>query len=191
MRLPEGSDMKLYTKGGDKGRTSLIGGERVAKTDERVEAYGSVDELTAFVALLGDCIADTVAADKCSSDLRRINSVLMNVEAILATGDAGSDKVRPIEADRIAWLEQRIDDLQAQTRPITNFTIPGGNKIVSLCHVCRTVCRRAERASIRAAQSHKVDESALVFLNRLSDYFYALGRMLTEILDAKEILWQP
>ena len=183
--------MKLYTKGGDKGRTSLIGGERVAKTDERVEAYGSVDELTAFVALLGDCIADTVAADKCSSDLRCINSVLMNVEAILATGDAGSDKVRPIEADRIAWLEQRIDDLQAQTRPITNFTIPGGNKIVSLCHVCRTVCRRAERASIRAAQSHKVDESALVFLNRLSDYFYALGRMLTEILDAKEILWQP
>ena len=95
--------MKLYTKGGDKGRTSLIGGERVAKTDERVEAYGSVDELTAFVALLGDCIADTVAADKCSSDLRRINSLLMNVESIFATGDACRDKVRPLVADRSAW----------------------------------------------------------------------------------------
>lgn len=183
--------MKLYTKGGDHGRTSLIGGERVAKTDERVEAYGSVDELTAFAALLCDHIAETDAPATLTADIHRINSVLMSVEALLAVGEGGHDKVQPIAAEQIEWLEGRIDALQAQTKPITNFTIPGGNKVVSLCHVCRTVCRRAERAAIRAAQTHKVDESALVFLNRLSDYFYALGRALTDIYKVEEILWRP
>ena len=183
--------MKLYTKGGDHGRTSLIGGERVAKTDERVEAYGSVDELTAFAALLGDHIAETEAPAELTADIHRINSVLMSVEALLAVGEGGRDKVQPISAEQIEWLEGRIDALQAQTKPITNFTIPGGNKVVSLCHVCRTVCRRAERAAIRAAQTHEVDESALVFLNRLSDYFYALGRALTDIYKVEEILWRP
>lgn len=185
--------MKLYTKGGDHGRTSLIGGERVPKTDERVEAYGSVDELTAFVALLGDYIAETDATVVFAADIHRINSVLMSVEALLAVGEGegGSDKVKSIAAEQTEWLEGRIDALQAQTKPITNFTIPGGNKVVSLCHVCRTVCRRAERAAIRAAQAHEIDESALVFLNRLSDYFYAIGRALTDIFRVSEILWQP
>lgn len=183
--------MKLYTKGGDHGRTSLIGGERVAKTDERVEAYGSVDELTAFAALLGDHIAKTDAPEQFATDIHRINSVLMSVEALLAVGEGGRDKVAPIDNKHIEWIESRIDELQAQTNPITNFTIPGGNIVVSLCHVCRTVCRRAERAAIRAAQSHEIDESALVFLNRLSDYFYALGRVLTDIYCVDEILWRP
>lgn len=183
--------MKLYTRGGDHGRTSLIGGERVAKTDERVEAYGTVDELTAFAALLGDNIAETDVEARFIDDIHRINSVLMSVEALLAVGEGGKEKVQPIAAEQIAWLEERIDALQAMSKPITNFTIPGGNKVVSLCHVCRTVCRRAERAAIRAAQSHEIDESALVFLNRLSDYFYALGRALTDIYRVEEILWRP
>lgn len=183
--------MKLYTKGGDKGKTSLIGGERVAKTDERVEAYGSVDELTAFLALLGDSMAEKGADAEYVADIHRINSTLMGVEALLAVGEGGRDKVKPVSDEQTEWLEKRIDELQSRIAPITNFTIPGGCSVVSLCHVCRTVCRRAERAAIRAAQSQDIDTSALIFLNRLSDYLYALGRVLTEFFEVEEILWRP
>lgn len=183
--------MKLYTKGGDKGRTSLIGGERVAKTDERVEAYGSVDELTAFLALLGDSMAEKSVPKEHVADIHRINSILMGVEALLAVGEGGRDKVQPVNGENIDWIEQRIDELQSRIAPITCFTIPGGCAVVSMCHVCRTVCRRAERAAIRASQSHDIDPSALVFLNRLSDYLYALGRRLTEFFNVEEILWRP
>ncbi len=183
--------MKLYTKGGDKGSTSLIGGERVAKTDERVEAYGSVDELTAFLALLGDSMVDKGIEDEYVADTRRINSILMGVEALLAVGECARDKVKPVGDENIDWIENRIDDLQSRIAPITNFTIPGGCTVVSMCHVCRTVCRRAERAAIRASQSHDIDESALIFLNRLSDYLYALGRRMTEFFKVEEILWHP
>lgn len=183
--------MKLYTKGGDKGRTSLIGGERVAKTDERVEAYGSVDELTAFLALLGDSMSEKSVPEEYVADIHRINSILMGVEALLAVGEGGRDKVQPVSDENIGWIEQRIDELQSKIATIKNFTIPGGCAVVSMCHVCRTVCRRAERAAIRASQSHEIDASALVFLNRLSDYLYALGRWLTEFFKVEEILWRP
>lgn len=183
--------MKLYTKGGDKGKTSLIGGERVAKTDERVEAYGSVDELTAFLALLGDSMVEKGADAEYIADIHRINSILMSVEALLAVGKGGQDRVKPISGEKTEWLEKRIDDLQSRIAPIENFTIPGGCSVVSMCHVCRTVCRRAERAAIRAAQSYDIDTSAPIFLNRLSDYLYALGRMLTEFFEVEEILWRP
>lgn len=183
--------MKLYTKGGDKGKTSLIGGERVAKTDDRVEAYGSVDELTAFLALLGDSMAEKGADAEYVADIHAINSTLMSVEALLAVGEGGRDKVKPVSDEAIERLEKRIDELQSRIAPITNFTIPGGCSVVSMCHVCRTVCRRAERAAIRASQEHEIDASALVYLNRLSDYLYALGRVLTEFFDVEEILWRP
>lgn len=185
--------MKLYTKCGDNGKTSLIGGERVPKYDLRVEAYGTVDELTAHIALLGDTLAEQCA--ECSGewreDLCRINSLLMSVEALLAVGKGGETKVQPIGQESILWIEQRVDCLQAQTRPITRFTIPGGCRVVSLCHVCRTVCRRAERCAVRAADNYDLDCSAIILLNRLSDYLYALGRVLTERLQVEEIEWRP
>ena len=159
--------MKVYTKTGDKGMTSLIGGERVFKTDERVEAYGTVDELN------------------------RILSRLMSVEALLATGQSGSDKVAPLDPETVAWLEGRIDAMQEVLKPIDKFTIPGGNAVVSMCHVCRTVCRRAERAALRADARYGVDSTALVWLNRLSDYFYLLGRTLTAHYAVDEVLWIP
>ena len=146
--------MKIYTKTGDKGTTSLVGGERVFKTDERVEAYGSVDELAAFTALF-------------------------------------CEKVAPLAPEAVTWLEGRIDALQAAVPPIDKFTIPGGNAVVSMCHVCRTVCRRAERAALRADEKYGTDAEALMFLNRLSDYFYALGRMLTAHYEVDETLWIP
>lgn len=183
--------MKIYTKTGDKGMTSLIGGERVFKSDERVEAYGTVDELTAFTALLADELRADASAAVWVDDLNRILSRLMSVEALLATGASGSDKVAPLPAEAVSWLEGRIDALQSALMPIDKFTLPGGHRAVSLCHVCRTVCRRAERAALRADARYGVDASALVWLNRLSDYFYTLGRTLTAHYEVEETLWIP
>lgn len=183
--------MKVYTKTGDKGTTSLIGGERVFKTDERVEAYGTVDELSAFTALLADRLRPDASLACVVDDLNRILSRLMSVEALLATGETGSDKATPLSPQAVAWLEGRIDAMQEALQPIDKFTIPGGNEVVSLCHVCRTVCRRAERCALRAAQKYSVDASALIWLNRLSDWFYLLGRTLTAHYAVEEVLWIP
>lgn len=183
--------MKVYTKTGDKGMTSLIGGERVFKTDERVEAYGSVDELAAFTALLADNMRADAALTVDVDDLNRMLSRLMSVEALLAVGESGSDKVAPLAPETISWLEERIDALQESLKPIDKFTIPGGNAVVSMCHVCRTVCRRAERAALRADAKYGVDPTVLVWLNRLSDYFYLLGRSLTARYAVEEVLWIP
>lgn len=183
--------MKVYTKTGDKGMTSLIGGERVFKCDERVEAYGSVDELSAFVALLTDRLRPDAALASHVEELNRILSRLMTVEALLATGEGGRDKMAPLAPECVAWLEACIDTMHAALPPIDKFTIPGGHEAVSLCHVCRTVCRRAERAALRADQRYGVDATALVWLNRLSDYFYLLGRTLTAHYRVEETLWIP
>lgn len=183
--------MKVYTKTGDKGMTSLIGGERVFKCDERVEAYGSVDELSAFVALLTDRLRPDAALASHVEELNRILSRLMTVEALLATGEGGRDKMAPLAPECVAWLEACIDTMQAALPPIDKFTIPGGHEAVSLCHVCRAVCRRAERAALRADQRYGVDATALVWLNRLSDYFYLLGRTLTAHYRVEETLWIP
>lgn len=183
--------MKVYTKCGDGGTTSLIGGERVPKYDERVEAYGSVDELMAFTALLGDQIRSEVKLQKYVESIDRINCVLMSVSSLLAVGEGGVDKVAPIDCSKVAELEQEIDAMQALVQPITKFTIPGGCRVVSHCHVCRTVCRRAERATLRANAKYGVDVSAIVYLNRLSDWFYLLGRVLTEHFEVCERLWIP
>ena len=184
--------MKVYTKTGDRGTTSLIGGERVSKTDERVEAYGTVDELTAFVALLSDRLREASSAPAgIVEELNRIQSRLMTVEALLASDPAGRKQVPPLPEDAVSWLETRIDAMQAEVPPIDKFTIPGGHTSVSLCHVCRTVCRRAERAALRADAQYGVDPSTLVWLNRLSDYFYVLGRLLTSFYGVQETLWIP
>lgn len=194
--------MKIYTKTGDKGTTSLIGGERVSKCDLRVEAYGTVDELTAYLAFL----ADTLMTDECCTavsgvgntlserivgELRGIESQLMTVAALLAVGKGGEGKIAPVADERVEELERAIDAMQAEIPAITKFTIPGGHRTVSLCHICRTVCRRAERAALRAAEVTTVDESVFRYLNRLSDYLYNLGRLLTERLHVEEILWIP
>lgn len=188
--------MKVYTKTGDWGETSLIGGERVSKCDPRVEAYGTVDELMAFTALLADKLRDTAALADFGVDLRRILSDLMTLSAILAVGEGGTAPA--LASHETLFLETRIDVMQSQVPEIQRFTLPGGHKDVSLCHVCRTVCRRAERAALRATQPDQFDLSAaesavaaLAFLNRLSDYFYLLGRVLTARLHVEEILWEP
>ncbi len=183
--------MKIYTKTGDKGLTSLIGGERVFKTDARVEAYGTVDELSAFTALLADNLREDVSAAEYVGDLNRVLSYLMTVEALLAKGGTNVDKVAPLAPEAVAWLEGRIDVMQAAVPAINKFTIPGGNAVVSMCHVCRTICRRAEREALRADSEYGVDETALAWLNRLSDFFYLLGRRLVVHYGVEEIVWMP
>ncbi len=183
--------MKVYTRTGDKGTTSLIGGERVFKTDDRVEAYGAVDELSAFVALLADRLRSDEAMAGYVDELNNVLSRLMTVEALLARGESGAEKVGPMDPQCVTWLEQRIDKMQSALQPIDKFTIPGGNEAVSLCHVCRTVCRRSERAALRVDQKYGTDAQALTYLNRLSDYFYVLGRSLTRLYGVQEVLWIP
>ncbi len=183
--------MKIYTKQGDKGTTSLIGGERVKKCDLRVEAYGSADELMAFTALLADRLMDDDRFETNISQLRHIESHLMTVAALLAVGEGGKDKIAGLNGDATQYLEQAIDEMQERLPAITKFTIPGGDERISLCHVCRTVCRRAERAALRAAECYEVEPSVLEYLNRLSDYFYLLGRTVTNITHTEEILWIP
>ncbi len=183
--------MKVYTRTGDKGTTSLIGGERVFKTDDRVEAYGAVEELSAFVALLADRLRSDEAMAEYVDELNNMLSRLMTIEALLARGESGAEKVAPMDPQCVMWLEQQIDRMQAALQPIDKFTIPGGNEAVSLCHVCRTVCRRAERAALRADLKYGTDAQALTYLNRLSDYFYVLGRSLTRAYGAEEVLWIP
>lgn len=183
--------MKIYTKTGDAGTTSLIGGERVAKYDLRVEAYGTVDELTAYIALLSDILMEDERTELMCEELHHIESQLMTVAALLAVGKGGEGKVTPISEERIGDLERAIDCMQEELPQITKFTIPGGHRAVSLCHVCRTVCRRAERAALRAGEVTEIDSSATIYLNRLSDYLYSLGRLLTERLKVEEHLWIP
>lgn len=183
--------MKVYTKTGDQGTTSLVGGERVSKTDLRVEAYGTVDELTAFTALLTDMIRPEAGLAEYVQDLHQIESKLMTVAAVLAVGKGGEGKVKGIEPSAIEYLERRIDAMQAIVPQITKFTIPGGHQAVSMCHVCRTICRRAERAALRASEIQPVAAETLAYLNRLSDYFYLLGRALTEYFHVEEVLWIP
>ena len=194
--------MKIYTKTGDKGTTSLIGGERVSKADLRVEAYGTVDELTAYIALLADTLCTderctavrsigSVLTERIVGELRSVESQLMTVAALLAIGKGGEGKIAPVAEERIEELEKAIDSMQAEIPAITKFTIPGGHRTVSMCHVCRTICRRAERAALRASEISPVDDSVFRYLNRLSDYFYNLGRLLTERLGVEEILWIP
>ncbi|MFI3292056.1 MAG: cob(I)yrinic acid a,c-diamide adenosyltransferase [Rikenellaceae bacterium] len=184
--------MKVYTKGGDEGTTSLIGGVRVAKIDSRVEAYGTVDELTAFIALLGDKLC--LNRDMCSlyiGDLNKINSTLMTVEAHLACDEDSAKTLPEISDEVVEYLESRIDDLQEGLKPLDKFTIPGGDVRVSLCHVCRTICRRAERRAIAAKYEFPINPKVIVYLNRLSDYLYVLGRALTADFEVEEILWVP
>lgn len=183
--------MKVYTKTGDRGMTSLIGGERVSKADLRVEAYGSVDELMAFAALLGDRMRSEQALGDLTSRIEQINCRLMTVSALLAVGRGGEGKVASLAEECITALEAQIDEMQQAVPAITKFTIPGGHVILSLCHVCRTVCRRAERAALRASAENEIDPAALKYLNRLSDWFYLLGRLVTERLNIEETLWRP
>ncbi|MDY3978742.1 MAG: cob(I)yrinic acid a,c-diamide adenosyltransferase [Tidjanibacter sp.] len=179
---------KIYTKTGDHGETSLVGGERVPKTDVRVEAYGTVDELGAHIALL-DGMLSAANIENFHDELVTIARDLMQIESMIAVGDHVELKAQ-FDNENIKWLEELIDNLTETLPPLNGFVLPMGNALVGECHVCRTVCRRSERNTLNVTDYHNVPEDVLTYLNRLSDYLFILSRKVGELSGAKEILWQ-
>lgn len=180
--------MKLYTKTGDKGTTSLIGGKRVPKYHPRIETYGTVDELIAFTGLLRDQPVDSHTKEL----LVTIQDKLMNCASILAADCSDCNvRVPTVEDSDIKRLEKEIDEMDSVLEPITSFVLPGGHQTVSICHVCRTVCRRAERLSTKLAEETPLPENVVIYLNRLSDFFFVLSRKIAKELNIDQIKWQP
>jgi cob(I)alamin adenosyltransferase len=178
--------MKIYTRTGDDGTTSLSGGRRVPKFYIRVEAYGSVDELISWIGMLRSCPEN----EKRTKFLIQIQNNLMSCAAILSSDKEG-DKGGKIIPDNkwIPIIEKEIDEMEQSLPLLENFILPGGNKIVSYCHIARCVCRRAERAVLKLNETEKIPEIIYKYLNRLSDYLFILSRKLSLELDNEDIKW--
>jgi cob(I)alamin adenosyltransferase len=182
--MPE--EIKIYTKGGDKGDTSLLGGTRVPKSHERVEAYGSLDELNSFIGLIRDQEIQGHYRDV----LIRIQGNLFIAEALIAKDPEKEAMHLPIlREEEITLLENEIDRMNEELPPLRNFILPGGHVTVSYCHVARTVCRRAERSVIRLNKISPVEDIIIRFLNRLSDYLFVLARKTGKDTGADEKPW--
>ena len=180
--------MKVYTKGGDKGKTALIGGTRVPKHHIRIEAYGTVDELNSYLGL----IRDQEAAAPYRALLLVIQERLFTLGSHLATDPGKSRMVLPeFYAEDAETLEAAIDEMDKDLPPMRNFVLPGGHVAVSHCHVARCICRRAERCAVHLNEVEEVDPLILSYLNRLSDYLFVLGRKLTLDTGAEEVPWVP
>lgn len=180
--------MKIYTKKGDKGQTSLIGGTKVAKHHLRIESYGTVDELNSYIGLIRSYEIDSEQADA----LKEIQDRLFTIGSSLASDPERSSKQIPdlYDAD-VAFLEEQIDTMTEQLPPLKHFILPGGGQASSACHLARCVCRRAERLSVHLSETSYVDEKVLVYLNRLSDYLFVLGRKVALDSGNNENIWIP
>ncbi len=182
------SEWKIYTKTGDKGYTSLIGGLRVPKYDNRIEAYGTVDELNSWIGLIRDQEIDTHS----KKILLEIQDRLFTMESLLAKGpDSDSRQLPALSEDDITLLEKEIDKMNESLPELTTFVLPGGHTIVSYCHLARTVCRRAERIAIKLSETYDVESLNIKYLNRLSDYLFVLSRKFAVDLDVGETPWNP
>ena len=180
--------MRIYTKTGDKGDTSLFGGQRVPKDALRIEAYGTIDELN---AVLGCVLADNSDSDL-DMMLIQIQNQLFELGADLATPrSGGKGKVRRIAAEDSAVLEGSIDKFQSSLQPLNNFILPGGSRTASYLHLARTVCRRAERIVVRLSRNEDIGEEVIVFLNRLSDLLFVLSRFMNQKAGIAEAQWNP
>ncbi len=180
--------MKIYTKTGDKGQTSLISGERVAKFDDRIEAYGTVDELNSFVGLL----SSTNLKKSDTLFLVIIQNKLFNIGSQLAMGKKKvSFKLPELKEEDIILLEKEMDKIDVQLPKLTNFVLPGGNQAVAYSHVCRSICRRTERLIVKLANETDIDDNIIKFINRLSDYFFLLSRKIAFDFKVNEVVWNP
>jgi len=177
---------KVYTKTGDSGKTSLVGGMRVPKSHIRLEAYGTIDELNSFVGLL----ICQINEDETSKILSFIQHKLFTVGSYLATE---TESIAPkeksiIHEEDISLLENEMDKMDSELPPLRNFILPGGNEAAARAHVCRSICRRAERCIYRVKDDYPVDDDILKFVNRLSDYFFLLARKEAN-KTGEEIFW--
>lgn len=181
---------KIYTKTGDKGATSLIGGTKVPKNDIRIDTYGTVDELNSWIGNINDQLQDDTLRD----ELKEIQDRLFTIGSALATDGEKEPKMMlpDLHNTDITFLENRIDAMTAALPPMKSFILPGGHPVVSSIHIVRCVCRRAERLAV-AMQQHElfIDEKIIQYLNRLSDYLFTLARFVAQKLGAEEIPWKP
>lgn len=180
--------MKIYTKTGDTGLTSLIGGTRVPKHHLRIESYGTVDELNSYIGL----IRDFDISDHHKNVLKEIQDRLFTIGSTLASDPEKSKmKLPDLHQKDIDLLEKEIDEMNDQLPELRHFILPGGSQSVSFCHVARCVCRRAERICVHLREESFVDEKVVVYLNRLSDYLFMLGRKLCSDQGIEENKWFP
>lgn len=180
--------MKIYTKTGDEGLTGLIGGTRVSKNDVRIEAYGTVDELNSFIGLL----ASYPLLNEEIVFLEKIQHSLFAVGSHLATDkeQTSLNEASIITDNNILELESAIDRITENLPLLTAFILPGGSQEGSICHICRTISRRAERRIMDVNEIYSIDKQIIIYINRLSDYFFVLSRFITLKKGNKEILWK-
>lgn len=187
--------MKIYTKTGDKGTTSLFGGTRVPKHHIRIESYGTIDELNAHIGL----VKDQDCGELTRQILNRVQDRLFTIGSTLATEPekaklkSGKDRltIPKISLEDIMLLEGEMDRMNEELPEMTHFVLPGGHPSVSFCHIARCVCRRAERNATALHELNPFDELILQYLNRLSDYLFVLARKLSKDLHADEVKWIP
>jgi cob(I)alamin adenosyltransferase len=180
--------MKIYTKTGDQGITSLLGGVRVPKSDLRIDAYGTIDELNSYLGLL----RDQEVNQKRSDFLKEIQDRLFTIGAELATSPGKENVKKPdLHQEDVEVLERELDDMDVQLPMLSSFILPGGHQSVSFCHLARTVCRRSERIVVELASLEPVSELVIQYLNRLSDYLFVLGRKMAQELNVEEVKWNP
>jgi cob(I)alamin adenosyltransferase len=184
---------RIYTKTGDQGQTHLAGGQRVSKDSPRIECYGTVDELNAFIGMAAITAASTgESVPALAPILRRVQHELFNLGSILATKpeDVHPKQARVTEAE-VQQLESEIDRMNADLAPLRSFVLPGGTRLNTELHVCRTVCRRAERLAVSLGREESVPPEAIQYLNRLSDAFFVWSRWVNHTLGVPEVLWEP
>ncbi len=180
--------MKIYTKKGDSGTTQLIAGTRVPKHHIRIEAYGTIDELNAYIGLLRDQNLN----QSHKNILLEIQDRLFTIGSSLASDPEKSNmKIPDLKEEDVMILEKEMDSMEEQLPELKSFILPGGNTVVSYCHIARCVCRRAERLVVHLSENDFVDPHVIKYLNRLSDYLFVLSRKLGAELHANEIPWKP
>jgi cob(I)alamin adenosyltransferase len=179
--------MKIYTKTGDTGHTSLFGGQRVPKDAMRIEAYGTVDELN---SVLGIVLAENTS-DRIAEILTSIQNHLFTLGADLATpGSSDSKSIKRVQAKDAHSLEKVIDSLESHLKPLRSFVLPGGSPVAARIHFARTVCRRAERLVVRLSRNEDIGNSIIIYLNRLSDLLFVLARYANHVAGVQEIKWK-
>jgi cob(I)alamin adenosyltransferase len=181
---------RIYTKAGDQGQTHLAGGQRITKDSLRIECYGTVDELNAFAGMAGVSSGELVP--ELAAILRRVQHELFNLGSILATKpeDVHPKQAR-ITGTEIEQLEEEIDRMNAELAPLRSFVLPGGSRLNTELHACRTICRRAERIAVRLAREEDIPPEIIQYLNRLSDAFFVWSRWANHVLGIPEVLWEP
>ena len=183
--------MKVYTRTGDDGTTALFGGDRVGKNHPRIAAYGTVDEANAAVGMARADLDDTVWAKRADAMLGRIQEELFVLGGDLASPGDVKYPVPRIEAHHVTALETEIDDLETDLPPLKHFILPGGHPAAATLLLARTVCRRAERKAIQAAESEDISAEAIHYLNRLSDFFFVLARWVNHKAGVADTEWVP